>query len=134
MWASLFIIVMMFLGTIFGADTQKEDFISFLIKFSYDTKFQSERIIFPLQKEKLSSDLSQNVHVFINKKNWEPVHLLKGNQNYMTDIQYSFNEVNHNSSERVLVFLGLENGINVKYYFKLYNNLWYLKKIVDYST
>lgn len=117
-----------------GGKKIDEDFYSFLIKFSYDEEFQIERINFPLTKTELSDDLDKRVTKEVEVKEWKHISLIPKGQSYFTDIQHSFKHENSTSNEKIFLFVGIENGIDIRYYFKRYNGLWYLIELKDLST
>lgn len=116
-----------------GGET-KEDFLPFLMKFSRDKQFQVNRITFPLTKCTYRDDLSDTTTITLPRTNWEPLCLLGPQDDHITDIGYTFGNRESDSDERVFSIIGLETGINVKYFFKRVEGLWYLTKIEDYST
>ena len=111
-----------------------ESFYNFLVKFSFDENFQKERIQFPLEKTFLSEDSARPITKNIDRGEWKHIYLLRPHQSYFTDIRHHFGEPEKDSTERVLVYIGIENGIDIKYYFKKLDGQWYLIKITDFST
>ncbi|NIP27409.1 MAG: DUF4348 domain-containing protein [Phycisphaerae bacterium] len=111
-----------------------ENFHHFLVRFSFDETFQRSRIKFPLEKSELSDDYKKTVTVKVDSADWKPVSVIHKEQLYITDIRFSFEEQEEDSDERIFAYIGIENGIDIRYYFKRHKGLWWLVKIADFST
>jgi hypothetical protein len=111
-----------------------EDFFDFLNRFSFDKDFQIKRIKFPLEKNILTDDFASEIKKSLTIKEWEYVNLLGEKSSYFTDLQYSFKEENEKLPERIFAFIGIENGINIKYYFKKFDGIWYMIRVDDFSS
>jgi hypothetical protein len=117
-----------------GANAKSdEEFLKFLTKFSSDKEFQIQRIKFPITKNSYTKDLKDTV-IKIESSRWQFVSLIQPKTESITDIGYSFKDDNIASNQRVFSYIGIETGVNVKYFFKRINRQWYLVKIEDYST
>jgi len=111
----------------------REDFAGFLVRFSVDSTYQKSRVSFPLEfnsfdrndKKKRSTILEVE---FVRLKVLEPA------SSFFTDISYDFNEIPKDTNERILSFIGIETGVNVKLYFRRFKGLWFLIRIDDFST
>ncbi len=112
-----------------------ENFFIFFKDFCSDPEFQAKRIIFPLKEEFLSEDLSRIITNEINTGDWEYVELKKFEDN---TFEYFFNNFNKmdipDTDEKVFSVMGIENGININYFFRRINYKWFLIKIQDFST
>lgn len=129
-----FISIFLIISCNLSSNEISEDFLSFLIKFSFDENFQKERIEFPLSKFVESQNSTAYITKMIDEKEWEHITLIEGSQNYVTDIMYNFGSDDVESDERVFKFIGIETGIDLKYFFKRIDGNWYLIKITDFST
>jgi len=107
-----------------------EDFYSFFSRFSVDSVFQKERVVFPLKVEIQTINMIRNYN--LEKENYEYRKLIE--LNYFTNFQNSFNDKMIDSNEKVFEQIGNENGIHIKYYFKRINGLWFLVEYKDLST
>ncbi len=106
------------------------DFIEFLIRFSKDSLFQLDHVLFPFPD--IFSDPLQDFEIattMIQKDQWE--HL-----NFSSEIKELMlpDAVDANSKYRYISLIGNENGVNIKYTFKKIDDQWTLVKTEDYST
>ncbi len=117
------------------APTQdNEPFEVFFQQFGMDSAYQSQRIVFPLtismidREDKLSKET-------IQKKEW-------GFLNFSEDSLASKNDIDafkgilekKGDSSHIYKREGIDNGINVAYYFSRKAGKWYLVTIVDKSS
>ncbi|MBD3225354.1 MAG: DUF4348 domain-containing protein [Caldithrix sp.] len=130
----LFFIFLIMLSTNLLGNNTNEDFISFLVKFSFDKDLQIARINFPLNKLSYSDNLEKTIPEKIERKYWTHIQLIDAKQNYITDIKNDFNKEEKDTDERIFSFIGVETGISLKYFFKRDKGLWYLVKVEDFST
>lgn len=128
------VIILILLGCNNQVENQNEDFVDFIIKFSFDESFQIERIMFPLKKYALDNTLNSEVKTKLQKTNWTHIQLINNKQTYITDIQSKCDLEEIYENEQIFALLGIETGIDVKYFFKNINGKWFLVKIEDYST
>lgn len=128
------VIILILLGCNNQVENQNEDFVDFIIKFSFDESFQIERIMFPLKKYALDNTLNSEVKTKLQKTNWTHIQLINNKQTYITDIQSKCDLEEIYENERIFALLGIETGIDVKYFFKNINGKWFLVRIEDYST
>jgi hypothetical protein len=114
--------------------TKGEDFDNFLFNFAWDSTFQIERIKFPLKYVKLDTEDYSNDTTSIHIGEWEhdPLYLeLK--LSFYSQVYDNFAAELRDTDERVFAWRGIENGINVKYYFERIVGKWYLIKKIDLS-
>jgi len=123
-----------------GSIPQTIDFRIFLYKFFNDSKYQSEHIKFPYQYVHFSSDEEDAnlVTDYREKIDWtymEGPDQYRCKQNCFDLVIYdNFQQKHKKSGERVLVFKGVENGINEALYFKYIDSEWYLVKYESLSN
>jgi len=107
-------------------------FFQFIEKFSTDSLYQIDRIIFPFRDSYLDSDKEYELVTKIKKQeDWEFLNL----QEHLSEVmimQYDSDSLN--SNKIVLYFRGIECGISVEYIFEFRENKWFLIEINDYST
>ena len=115
------------------AQTKSEDFNSFIFEFSTDSVFQISRIHFPLEKITITNDLIDDTSSTIQKSDWKHSYLFI-NSSSRTQIYDNFEKKLSDTDERILSFLGIENGLQVYYFFKRLSGKWFLVKIEDLST
>lgn len=117
------------------SDVEQEIFDDFFRKFMIEPDFQLSRVKFPFEsvgfKDGYPGD--DNDTTYFTKEKWQHNSYYLDKQsipiiydNYDLDIQ--------NTDERVFVWAGVENGINVKSFFKRIEGKWYLIKDEDFST
>ena len=121
--------------TIKKSDLEQEDFDHFFYNFMIKPDFQLSRVKFPLEfvgfKDGYPGDDIDTI--FLQKDKW------KHNSYYLDKqsipIIYDNYEMElQNTDERIFVWEGVKNGINVKSYFKRIDGKWYLIKEENYST
>ena len=110
-----------------------ENFDKFLFLFATDEQFQLERIKFPLEvvtwkSPQEAGDEIDTLH--IEKENWEHDYLF-ANQNYRAQIFDNFEGQLRDTDERLFQWVGVETGINVKYFFKRFDGKWFLIRKED---
>ena len=74
-----------------------------------------------------------DIDTVITKENWK-FDCIYINDQYVTQTYDNFNMNLRETSERVISFEGVENGISIQYYFRRLDGLWLLVKYVDGST
>ena len=112
-----------------------ENFFIFFQDFCTIEEFQLQRIKFPLTEVYLSEDLNDKIESFIKKENWEYIELKKFDDNtfeYYFD-NFTDREIKE-TNEKIYSILGIENGININYFFKKIKDKWYLVKIENLTT
>lgn len=116
-------------------EMNQEKFRHFFYKFIFNDDFQLDRIKFPLQyihyEDWVCGDGIDTT--FIVKNNW------KHNLFYLTEtsipiIYDNFEMKLDNSDERVFCWRGVENGLDLRYYFNRIKGKWYLLRKVDFSN
>lgn len=109
-------------------------FLEFLEKFSSDSTYQIQRIIFPLHYKFVDSD---NDYKFenktINKGDWNHVNIISKLE-ILLIVDYEFDNLNKVQESILIYFGGIECGISVEYLFKRIGNSWYLTNMNDLST
>ena len=75
------------------------------------------------------------VIALIKKEDWEYIELKKFDDN---TFEYYFNSFTEReikeTNEKIYSILGIENGVNINYFFKIVNGKWYLVKIENLTT
>ncbi len=113
----------------------QEDFDDFFYKFMIEANFQLSRVKFPLEfigfKDGYPGDEIDTIYFTKDKWQHNSYYLDKQSipiiyDNYDMELQ--------NTDERVFVWSGVENGINIKSFFKRIDGKWYLIKQEDFST
>ena len=121
--------------TLDKSDLEQEDFDRFFHKFMMEADFQLSRVKFPLEfvgfKDGYPGDEMDSI--YFQKENWQHNSYYLGEES-IPIIYDSYEMELRNTDERVFVWAGVENGINVKFYFKRINGKWYLINIEDFST
>lgn len=114
---------------------EREDFFSFFQVFCLDSSFQLTRIKFPLTETYLSLNLDTVITRRIHKDEWKFIQIKEFKSN---TFEYYFDSFSNrklpDSDEMVYAIIGVENGIQVNYYFKRENYQWFLVKVEDLST
>ena len=114
---SLLILFLFLFSSLIQAQAIDENFDTFIYHFSSDSVFQASRIQFPIEKVSLSYDHIEETTSEIPKTEWNHNYLFM-NSSLRTQIYDSFEKKLKDTDERVLSFLGVENGLEVYYYFK----------------
>lgn len=112
---------------------KKENFHIFMQDFSLDSNFQLKRIKFPLESISPTDDHNSTETVFLKKTEWLYRNLI-GTAPYRIQYYYQFDFNTPDTDERVVGLVGLSDGLEINYYFKRIDNLWYLVKVVNLST
>ena len=100
------------------------DYETFFKKFEADKSYQASHIKFPYQYASEGPDGSTNEE--IQKSKYKYFGLFK------EKVKNEYTKINDN--EFKVEKRGVESGVAVDYYFKKFENEWYLVKIVDYSA
>ena len=129
----LLILLLVLFSSLVKAQAVNENFDTFIYHFSTDSVFQTCRIQFPLEKISLTYDFMEETTSEIPKTEWKHNYLFMHSSS-RAQIYDSFEKKLKDTDERVLSFLGVENGLEVYYYFKRLSGKWYLVKIEDFST
>ena len=123
------------IATINKPDVDQEDFDAFFYKFMLEPDFQLSRIDFPLKIIGFKDGYpgGEIDTTYFTKDKWQH------NSYYLNEISIPIVYDNYkmelqNTDERVFVWAGVENGINLKSYFKRIEGKWYLIKEEDFST
>lgn len=107
-----------------------ENFDDFLLKFLADSLFQLDRIKFPLKSQQW--DLDEVDSTRIERNDWTTIRLFYRNQ-YRPQIYDNFKGEMRDTDERLFVWEGIENGINVEYRFRRIEGHWFLVEFADFS-
>jgi len=105
------------------------EFVDFLSKFSEDTVFQTNHILFPLPA--LVIDYDNEDYPIVTKtillEEWKQLQWGAINQLMV------LSNIDSNNKYRNLYFRGVENGIGVEYTFEKINGSWKMIRFEDYS-
>jgi len=122
---------------------EKESFSAFFHKFSLDEKFQLERVKFPIEREYLGYPAATNgkpaldpelIKEEISQDAWKHAKFYyDGTRQFRPQFYDNFQRKLRDSDERVFAWQGIENGIQIYYYFKRIDGRWFLTKIEDLS-
>jgi hypothetical protein len=114
---------------------RSENFFLFFQDFCRDSSFQIGRIKFPLISLYPDPSIDSTVTETIKQTEWYFVPIKDFTSN---TFEYFFdgfaNRELPESDEMVYAIIGIENGIQINYYFKRIEGKWYLLKIEDLST
>lgn len=102
-----------------------ENFDSFFYNFSTDKEFQLERIKFPL--EFITWKDEGTIGSGIETKTWTHDFFYM-NESSVPQVYDNFEGKLKDTDERLFNWIGVETGVNVKYYFKRIDGLWHLIK------
>lgn len=130
-----FILALFFFAVTVNA--QQEDFETFYKRFISDPEFQLTRVKFPSPVMILNLETAGEDTMYVSKDEWEFSNYEIGEPHKII-IYDNFDRKNSgknkNTGERVVSFVGTNNGINYHIYFKLINGKWYLVKTIDLSA
>lgn len=125
-YSGIIFIILLGFSVVKGQDS--ENFDLFLFKFASDPAFQLSRIQFPLKLTTWSNPYEvggETVIKEVKKEDW--------NHDYLFAVYDARAQVydNHegklrDTDERMFQWIGVENGVNVKYFFKRINGEWFL--------
>ncbi len=119
----------------YNSINNKEVFEVFLMKFCYEENFQMDRIKFPLQYTQLNEDLTESETVYLQSKDWEYTNLgFDPKTELRHQIYNNFEHSLNDTDERVFALFGIRDGLEIYYYFKRINGIWFLIKYEDLST
>lgn len=110
-------------------NSEDYEFITFLTKFSHDSIFQKEHVKFPLNFHTIDYDKDyEGIDTIIKEENWKFLNL-------ESDFEKIFfiNDKPINNNYKSLFYQGIENGINMDFYFKKINSTWKLVSWRDES-
>jgi hypothetical protein len=118
-----------------NSDVVQEDFDDFFYKFMLEPDFQVSRVKFPLKFIGFKNGHPGN-HidtVYLLKDKWKHKSYYLGRQ-YIPIIYDNYDLVLQNTDERLFRWAGVENGIDVKSFFKRIGGQWYLIQEENFST
>ena len=106
-------------------------FISFLSDFCKDSIFQMDHTQFPLKTTFLDyqNDYSDTT-AYLESEDCITTDLFVNDTLSLIYSKIEFNSVNNIT----IIFLGMDNGIRIEYYFRVINNKWKLVEVKDLST
>jgi hypothetical protein len=110
--------------------TENENFNGFMFRFGSDPAFQLERIIFPLEYVTWEDSLEiggEMVTHRVTKNKWDHDYLYM-NESYRGQVYDNFDGELRNTDERLFQWIGVETGVNVKFYFRRIKGKWFLVK------
>ena len=114
-------------------DTTQETFETFFGQFSRDSVFQRERIAFPLTIHVWEIDDTQ-IEQIIQKQDWEFEDFSKDAAAAKRETDAFAVQYRKQPPFRIYQRQGIDNGIQIAYYFEQKEGKWYLVKIEDKST
>jgi hypothetical protein len=126
----LFVFALILVANTNCSSPTKEDFESFFYRFATDNEFQLRRVKFPLEYRtwKDPSGVGSEIETrWINKRDWEHEYFFM-NDTYRPQIYDNFEGQLKDSNERLFQWIGIETGVDVKYFFKRDEGKWYLIK------
>lgn len=106
----------------------EKKFIDFLVKFSNDSIYQKQHVLFPLDDYYLDNDY-QTMSQKIDEEKWKYFNLVEEIESLLF-----LANIDSNNNSRNIYYRGVDNGIFVKLTFKRIKNEWFLIKTEDYST
>lgn len=115
--------------------SQNENFENFIVKFSQDSIFQINRIIFPLKyiTWDYSSDKEITVQIEKSKYKFDKLYYsLQYSSEAYTIFYDNFDCKFRDTDEMVFRWRGFTD-MDRRYYFKRIDNKWFLVKILDYD-
>ena len=117
------------------SDFVQEDFNDFFYKFMIEPDFQLSRVKFPLEFVKFKDGYPGDDidTIYITKEKWQHNYYYLKKES-IPIIYDNYDMKFQNTDERLFVWAGVENGINVKSFFKRIDGKWYLIKEEDFST
>lgn len=126
----LTVLMLLSVGCIANAQTEKENFDVFFQRFMTEEEFQLERVQFPLEFIEFDENYEEASKT-IKKADWVHQWFYANEQAYPT---ISNGIEPEDTDERIFEWHGIENGIYAAYYFKRIEGKWYLTKWEDLST
>lgn len=110
-------------------------FDAFFKKFTEDSDFQISRIIFPLEQRYYDENTDTLISQYLEKENWKFVELDKPSGDTINNDSTDKYVVSVSGDNMKIVYSikGVDNGINIYYYFKYDNDKWFLYKTIDES-
>ena len=136
--------LLLFFRFICTAQDKTEDFDQFCKSFFSDRAFQVSRIAFPLVKVQITEDLEDVDTILVQRQDWQYSDFGYGKKRDQTTDNWEIRLYDNfalkkskrltNTTERVVGFEGIDNGISVHLYFELRGSKWTLVKFQDLST
>ncbi len=131
-------------GPLVGEPPVEEGFRAFLRQFFTDPQFQLQRVRFPLEWRELVDNKDPRGEPFLGRDSRKT----RGEWKHLAGPEYfrcktscydlvtydNFQRRSKASTERVVAFEGVDNGINIALYFRLIDGKWMLVRFIDEST
>ncbi|UII25345.1 DUF4348 domain-containing protein [Fulvivirga maritima] len=112
----------------------KEDFNVFFERFKSDSLFQVSRTLFPFKEKHLDIYDDSMIEEERSLNDWHHLHF-EYKKDYATrEIDAYKQEVKIFTDTAKILLLGIDNGINVHYYFIKKQGKWFLSNKDDLST
>lgn len=128
-----FVSICLLLFIVIFANAQKESFDKFIIRFIEDSVFQSRRVSYPFPCVTWDYEKDTQYTFYIDKGQWKYDKLFYTDDMDAYYIFYdNFDCKFTDSDEMVFRWKGVTD-MDVKYFFKRINSLWYLIKLEDYD-
>ncbi|WP_084142260.1 DUF4348 domain-containing protein [Psychroserpens burtonensis] len=136
------VLVLMIMFTALACDKNQntssdiENFNNFFHSFSINENFQKERVVFPFMELEYNGEDYDTIYVSYNE--WKHDSFYYDGQTCSEAIPVIYNNfermMDDSSNERVFAWQGIENGIQVLYFFKRTGNKWFLTKMENNSN
>lgn len=132
-FAKLVIFLILCLNALVGY-SQSEDFALFIKRFSADTAFQKERVVFPIPQISWDYENDKEKTTPIAKEKYRHQTLFDLNSECADGFYFFYPNTDTATTvkDMVLQISGITD-MYVKYYFKLIDNRWFLIKYLDYD-
>jgi len=116
------------------AQAQQSSFQAFFNRFAADSAFQTQHIAFPLTYR--ITDIEDNEEVLtFNATTWYFIDFTEDKEAANREIDAYEGLFKATGKDKMLyIRKGIDNGINIYYYFEMHLNKWYLVKVFDFST
>ncbi len=116
-----------------SANSQSENFDSFIVEFCNDSCFQMSRVKFPLQYLSWDYETDKEITIQIQKEDYTFDRLFCDDYSDAYTIFYdNFNCKFRNTGQMVFRWRGFTD-MDRRYYFKRIKGRWFLIKILDYD-
>ena len=128
------IVFFVFIFSIYASYSQIEDFSIFFMKFSKDSIFQKERVVFPIPQISWDYEKDDEKTVLVQKDDYHYQRIFNLNSECADGFYFFYpnNDTLFFYTDMVLQISGITD-MYVKYYFKLIDNKWFLVKYLDYD-
>jgi hypothetical protein len=112
---------------------QGENFDHFIYKYCTDSIFQMSRTKFPLKASFFIDFELDNLDTLLPRDsyNFDPIFF---RDNYKVQIYDNFKGQIKNTDQRLVSYEGIENGIDINYFFERIEKKWFLIEFIDNSN